>query len=81
VITNISTTGANASTFIQQNRDYFMHAPQATGGYEYFTGSRQGGSQTHPTENDTGSMAFSPSGANAYYPYTPYAYPHPLSLI
>jgi hypothetical protein len=64
--------------FIQQNRDYFMHAPEASGGYEYFTGSRKGGSTTAPTQTDTGSMAFSTSGANAYYPYTTYIYPHPL---
>lgn len=65
-------------TFIQRDRDYFLHAPQSSGGYEYFTGSRKGGSTTAPTTGDTGSMAFSSSGANAYYPYTPYTYPHPL---
>jgi hypothetical protein len=76
--------------FIQKNRDYFMHAPcgasdstdafgnTCTHGYEYYTGTRNGGSQTAPTTNDTGSMAFSSSGNNAYYPYTPYEYPHPL---
>jgi hypothetical protein len=64
--------------FFQQDRDYFLHAPQSSGGYEYFTGSRAGGSTAAPTASDTGSMAFSSSGANAYYPYTPYTYPHPL---
>ena len=69
---------ANASTFIQKDRDYFMHAPQSTGGYEYFTGLRQGGSQSPPTQSDTGSMSFSASGASAYYPYTPTPYPNAL---
>ena len=70
----------SSQTFIQQDRDYFLHAPQSSGGYEYFTGSRKGGSTTAPTQTDTGSMGFSSSGANAYYPYTPYTYPHPLTL-
>jgi len=73
-------------TFIQKNRDYFMASPAASGGSESYTGARQGGSQSHPTApgdstppaNDTGSMAFSGSGPNAYYPYVPYTYPHPL---
>jgi hypothetical protein len=65
-ITDISVSGANGSTFIQKDRDYFMHAPQSTGGIESYTG-RLGGALT-----------FSSSGANAYYPYTPYTYPHPL---
>ncbi len=65
-------------TFIQQDRDFFLHAPQPSGGYEYFTGSRKGGSTTAPTQMDTGNMGFSDLGANAYYPYTPYQYPHPL---
>lgn len=71
-------TDDNIATFIQQDRDYFLHSPQSSGGYEYFTGSRKGGSQTFPTATDTGSMAFSSSGSNAYYPYIPYTYPHPL---
>jgi hypothetical protein len=65
-------------TFIQSGRDYWMAQPAASGGHEYYTGARQGGSQTDPTSSDTGSMAFTGSGANAYYPYTPYTYPHPL---
>jgi hypothetical protein len=73
--------GSAGAVFIQQNRDYFMHAPASSGGYEYFTGARQGGSQTAPTASDTGSMAFSASGANAYYPYTPFQYPHPLQGV
>ncbi len=69
--------------FIQKDRDYFLHAPEGAGGpdsvgYEYYTGTMQGGAQTPPTTGDAGSMAFSATGANKYYPYTPYAYPHPL---
>lgn len=68
-------------TFIDEDRDYFLHAPQANGGKESFTGLN-GGSSTYPTDGDTyptlGNMTFSASGANAYYPYTPYIYPHPL---
>ena len=59
--------------FIQNNRDYFMHAPQASGGHEYFTG-RCGAAG----RDSDGTMAFNNSGANAYYPYIPYTYPHPL---
>jgi hypothetical protein len=55
--------------FIQQDRDYFMHAPQATGGKAIYTGAI-----------GTSIESFSSSGANAYYPYTPYTYPHPLRL-
>ncbi len=53
-------------TFIQRGRDYFMHAPEATGGRSTYT-ARAGGAET-----------FTASGANAYYPYTPFQYPHPL---
>lgn len=77
-ITDIYKVHGEDSEFIQENRDYFMHAPQSSGGYEYYTGAKQGGSTTYPTSDDTGSTAFSPTGANAYYPYTAYTYPHPL---
>ena len=91
-IWNVSVNGApisdvilgtsNDSTFIQQNRDYFMHAPNATGGREYYT-NRSGAAGTYPTDgsyifNYSGTMNFSSSVANAYYPYIPYYYPHPL---
>jgi hypothetical protein len=66
------------TTFIQKDRDYFMHAPEASGGYGYYTGTRKGGSQTAPTGSDPGNTEFSVTGTNAYYPYTPYTYPHPL---
>jgi hypothetical protein len=69
---NLGTVAPKTATdapFIQQDRDYFMHAPQATGGKAIYTGAI-GASQE----------SFSSSGANAYYPYTPYTYPHPLTL-
>jgi hypothetical protein len=86
------------SPFIQENRDYFMHSPQATGGKETFGGQAGFANEqcsgngtasltwggTTPVACCTGSgtgtcnMTFSSSGANAYYPYTPYEYPHPL---
>ena len=56
----------NPST-IQEGRDYWLHAPAATGGKE-----------TLKTPYGIGGMTFSSSGANAYYPYTTYVYPHPL---
>lgn len=72
---------ADTSTdYIQQNRDYFLHAPASTGGYEYFTGLN-GASNTYPTNSyGNGTMAFSSSGPNAYYGYSPYQYPHPLTV-
>jgi hypothetical protein len=71
-------TGTCDDVFLQKDRDYFMHAPASSGGKASYTGSRAGGSTTAPTTDDTGSMSFSSSGANAYYPYTPFVYPHPL---
>ncbi|MEW6188189.1 MAG: hypothetical protein AB1585_20925 [Thermodesulfobacteriota bacterium] len=55
------------AVFIQQNRDYFLHAPQSSGG-----------KSTYPTIPGKNDMTFSASGPNAYYPYTPFTYPHPL---
>ena len=74
-------------TFIQKDRDYFMHAPQSSGGktsYSYRTdhnATGKGASQSNPTASDTGTSKFSASGANAYYPYTAYTYPHPLRKL
>lgn len=72
---------AGSETFIQENRDFFLHAPQSSGGSESFTGAG-GASGSAPTDGVTwptlGTMTFSAAGANAYYPYTPYQYPHPL---
>jgi hypothetical protein len=65
-VTDIDLDYATDPVFIQQGRDYFMHAPAVTGGKETYTG-RPGGP-----------MSFSAAGANAYYLYTPFTYPHPL---
>lgn len=82
---------------IHLNRDYFLHAPQATGGKEVFGGSA-GWSNDYCTGAGTGELwtGYSASipcctgvgtgtcdmtlvdGENAYYPYVPYIYPHPL---
>ena len=73
----------NEGTFIRKDRDYFMHAPAASGGSEHYT-NRLGAAGSSPTDGNTppwtytGTMIFSSSGASAYYPYTPYIYPHPL---
>ena len=62
-----------SQSYILENKSWFLHAPESSGGYEYFD-DRMGASG-----NDAdGTMAFSSSGANAYYPYTGYTYPHPL---
>lgn len=72
----------SSDTFIQQDRDYFLHAPAATGGSESFT-SANGAAGTDPTDGspyaNSGTMTFSAAGANAYYPYTAYTYPHPFT--
>jgi hypothetical protein len=81
------------TTFIQQDRDYFLHAPcgasdtvdaygnTCTHGKATFTGAN-GASDSYPTDGNTypteGTMVFTSTGDNAYYGYTPYAYPHPL---
>jgi len=67
--------GSCEEVLINMNRDYFMHAPASTGGKSIY--------QTRPGAAD---MIFSTSGANVYYNgtpgtgYTPYPYPHHLSL-
>ena len=66
-MTDILLLQASDAIFIQKDRDYFMHAPQSTGG-----------KSTYPTRAGADDMTFSSSGANAYYPYTPFTYPHPL---
>ena len=78
-----------ANAIIKQNRDFFTHAPQASGGKETWTCAEgvtncHGASSSYPTDGSTiatyGTMSFLASGANAYYPYTAYTYPHPLTL-
>jgi hypothetical protein len=68
--------------FIVQNREFFLHAPELSGGKATFTGMN-GASGSYPTDGRTyptrGTMVFSPEGPNAYYGYVPYTYPHPLT--
>lgn len=61
------------NTFIKKDRDYFMHVPQASGGKEILSNAGA------PYYARTRHMTFSSLGANAYYPYSPYKCPHPLS--
>lgn len=75
-LTNVWPRMASDTAFIQEDRDYFMHAPQSSGGKTTYTG-RSGAAGN----SDDGTLVFSSSGANAYYPYTPYTYPHPLTAI
>ncbi|RLF50228.1 MAG: hypothetical protein DRN24_06890, partial [Thermoplasmata archaeon] len=83
-----------ADALIKQDRDYFLHAPCGAGdstdaygntcthGRATFTGAN-GASGSYPTDGvlypTLGTMVFEPTGPNAYYPYTPYTYPHPLT--
>lgn len=57
---------SNSVSVIQEDRDYFKHAPASSGG------------KTTLINYGLDGMTFSSSGANAYYPYTAYTYPHPL---
>ena len=50
------------------NQNYYLHAPQASGGKCSYTGA------PGPQAN----LTCTGSGANAYFGYTPYTYPHPL---
>jgi len=77
---------AGSETFIQEDRDYFLHRPATTGegmtlGKETFT-DKNGAAGTHPTDGDPyanqGTMEFTADVENEYYGYTPYTYPHPL---
>ena len=81
-------TGTGKCAVIVEGRDYFAHAPAATGGSQRFscvTGvtACNGASSSYPTDGNTyptlGTLVFDPSGANAHYPYAPYVYPHPLT--
>jgi hypothetical protein len=84
-----SEPGYDDTPFIQINRDFFLHAPQPGGGREYFEckpgfSECNGASDTYPTDGvkypTRGTMKFTSDGANAYYPYVPFVYPHPLTV-
>lgn len=67
------------SAFIQQNRDYFLHAPcGASDSQDPYGNTCSHGYESWPDTQGNDDMTFSSSGNNAYYPYTPYIYPHPL---
>jgi hypothetical protein len=78
---------------MQENRDFYLHEPQSTGGKRYYVTNQECTGTGMPTNCCTGlgtgncfaghydALAYTTSGANAYYPYVPYVYPHPLTLI
>lgn len=68
-------TYSDANYVINFNRDVWMHAPEASGGRTYYD-DRPGASG----RDADGTLVFTTEGANAYYPYTPYTYPHPLTI-
>lgn len=81
-------SGTGTCEIIVEDRDYFAHAPAATGGKQSFVCNGgatacNGATDTYPTDDDTypslGTLVFTASGANAHYPYTAYQYPHPLA--
>ena len=53
--------------------DVWLNEPELSGGYTYYD-DRQGASG----RGADGTLNWNGDHANAYYPYTPYAYPHPL---
>ena len=59
--------------FIRDGYELFAHEPAANGGKSTYTD--RPGAAGNSTD---GTLSFSSEGANAYYPYTPYTYPHPL---
>jgi len=67
-------TYPDPAVVINFNRDVWMHAPSATGGRTFYNG-RPGASG----RDGDGTLVFTPSGPNAYYPYSPYQYPHPMA--
>lgn len=68
-------TYPDSGKVINFNRDAWMHAPESSGGRTFYNG-RPGASG----RNSDGTLVFTTSGANAYFPYSPYVYPHPLAL-
>jgi len=74
-ITALTIQHANDVEFIVEDRDYFMHAPESSGGYEYYDDRPGAAGNGDPYD---GTLVWDGDHANAYYPYTPYTYPHPL---
>jgi hypothetical protein len=81
--TNYINVPVESVDYVQEGRDYFLHAPQSSGGSESFSGAN-GASGSYPTDGvehpTLGTMTFSATGPNAYYGYAPYTYPHPLQV-
>lgn len=65
--TTISFSDGNDSTFIQADRNYFLHAPDATSGKITWT-----------TYEGSHTANFNSGVANTTYPYAPLVYPHPI---
>jgi len=76
---------------IHKDRDYFLHPPQADGGSTYYASNSQctgsgvpaacctGSGNGHCSAGHFDAIVQTSSGPNAYYPYTPYTCPHPLT--
>jgi hypothetical protein len=64
---NVRTWHEKDAPFIKKDRDFFLHEPKSTGGKSIY-----------PTRNGANNMVFIADSANAYFPYTPYVYPHPI---
>ena len=71
----ISLNSGSDAEFIVEDRDYFMHAPESSGGYEYYDDRAGAAGNGDPSD---GTLVWDGDHANAYYPYTAYTYPHPL---
>lgn len=65
-----------SSSVVVVNKDYFLHAPQSSGGAETLYNS---GTSSYTYVDASHKMTWDGGVANAYYPYTPYTCPHPLA--
>ena len=72
-----SGTGTCDNDFIQEDRDYFLHAPlAAAGGTDGIsTYTDRAGAAGNAAD---GTLTWTDDVDNAYFPYTAYQYPHPL---
>lgn len=79
---------SGSDTNLLQDREFFLHRPATTGegmtlGKLVWTG-QNGGSQGTPTDGviypTLGTLTWASGVENAYYGYTPYTYPHPLTV-